>query len=278
MQEKTYRGLSPEGLHRLSYLEWGEGARTLICVHGLTRNAWDFTWLGEALKDRYRVIAPNIVGRGTSASFKNPMLYNYPQYMADLQALLTHLKLSQVDWVGTSMGGILGIMMTAMPHTPVQKLVLNDIGPFVSKEGLQRLAAYAPHAHTFSTLQEGIAFLKSTLKGYQDVTEAQWQFIARHSFSWDSPQNLWKSSYDPQIAFSLLHPEKIPDIDLWPLWEGVKCPTLLLHGKDSDILSQETASRMQKKTNLTYKGFEGKGHALPLISREECGLIRDWLG
>jgi pimeloyl-ACP methyl ester carboxylesterase len=277
MHEHSYQGLSPEGFHHLTYLEWGEGEVPVICVHGLTRNAWDFTWLAEALQGTRRVIAPNIVGRGSSAHFHNPAFYTYPQYLADLNTLLAHLGVSKVDWVGTSMGGLLGMMLASFPHSPIRRLVLNDIGPFVPKEGLQRLSSYAPHAQAFSSLQGAIVFLQTVLKGYEDVTEEQWQYIARHSFTWNAAEGLWKSRYDAGIAGSLKDIKRIPDINLWNFWETVSCPVLLLHGEESDILTHETTARMCQKPHVTYKKFPGKGHALSLATKGEIELVRGWL-
>ena len=133
MRKSSFFGLGPHGFHRVAYTEWGDAnnPRVLMCVHGLSRNGRDFDALAEAMQDRYRVICPDIVGRGESEWLQHSADYNYPQYLADMNALIARLNVSSVDWVGTSMGGLIGMMLAAQPGAPIQKLVMNDVGPYI---------------------------------------------------------------------------------------------------------------------------------------------------
>src|SRR6476620_10638250 len=155
--------LSPKGLHRIAYLEWGDAANdnVLVCVHGLTRCARDFDNFARAMADRYRVICPDVAGRGDSGWLADPMTYAIPQYVSDMVTLIARLDVEQVDWVGTSMGGLIGMGLAAQPNSPIAKLVLNDAGPVVTKVSLERIAAYVGIAPQFPDIETAIQYIRA---------------------------------------------------------------------------------------------------------------------
>ena len=277
MREHSFLGLNPRGFHRVCYKEWGDphNDRVVICVHGLTRNSGDFFWLAEALSDQFRVVCLDVVGRGQSDYLHDPARYTYPQYMADINALFARLNTKKVCWVGTSMGGLIGMMMASMPQNPIKKMVFNDIGPFVPKEGLQRLVKYVPKTHAFSEFDEVIQFLKTTLMGYRDVTALQWKQIAEQSVRWDLVSKTWNSAYDPHIS-STIGTKDVADLNFWEFWEKIACPVLVLHGESSDILRHDTVAQMACKPRVKTVSFPKQGHALSLATKEQIDLVRNW--
>ena len=266
----------PSGTHKIVYEDWGDPQNPdiVICVHGLTRNAVDFTWLCQALSPRFRMICPDMPGRGRSDPLPDAALYTYAQYTSDLLALIAHLKVDRIFWVGTSMGGLIGMNLAALPHTRIHKLVLNDIGPEVPLAGLQRLSTYAPYPQTFQDFEGVISFLKSIQLGYTHLTEDQWHDMAKRSACWDDTAHVWRLLYDEKAAAQLSHP--LQPLDFWAPWHTLTCPVLVLRGGDSDILSAETFDRMCQKPQVQGTTFPGEGHALSLATPEQITLIQTW--
>lgn len=278
MREKSFLGLNPQGFHKVVYSEWGDpdNPRVVICVHGLTRNRDDFIWLAEALSHHFRVICPDVVGRGQSDYLHDPIRYNYPQYMADMNALIARAQVEKVMWVGTSMGGLIGMMMASCSQNPITRMVINDIGPLVPADGLRRLSRYAPLSHIFPEFDNLLAYLKDTLRGYGGFTALQWKQLAENSAVWDEIQKGWRPLYDPATAAYLTN-DDITDIDFWKYWNQVNCPCLVLHGVTSDILRADTAQEMGRKPRTTVVDFEGQGHALSLGTPAQIELVTNWL-
>lgn len=278
MREEQFLGLNPQGFHRVTYYEWGDPAndRVVVCVHGLTRNGQDFRWLAEALAHEYRVVCPDMVGRGKSDYLRDPTRYTYPQYMADLNALLGRLNVPQVMWIGTSMGGLLGMMLAALSQTPIAGMILNDIGPFVPSDGLKRLMKYVPKAHMFGQFEEVTRFLRTTLLGYRGFSANQWKQLAEQSTTWDDSLQKWVVRYDPAVA-STINPAELKDQDFWKSWEIMTCPVLALQGADSDILTHETAQQMARRPQTRVIPFAEQGHALSLATDDQIRLIKSWL-
>src|SRR5258705_12854155 len=160
--------LGPHGFHRVAYTEWAwpPGAPTVLCVHGLTRNGRDFDDLARSLSRRFRVVCPDVVGRGKSAWLSHAEDYGYPLYLADMTALIARLDVAEVDWVGTSMGGLIGMMAAAQPGTPTRRLVVNDVGPLIAKEGLQRIATYVGEDPDFDDLAQLEAYLRTVAASF----------------------------------------------------------------------------------------------------------------
>lgn len=277
-REKCFVGLNPQGFHRVVYYEWGDphNDQVVLCVHGLTRNGRDFDWLAEKLAADYRVVCPDIVGRGKSDYLRDSARYNYPQYMADLTALIARLGVQKVHWVGTSMGGLIAMMLASLPQNPIKKLVLNDIGPFVPKEGLERLMKYVPKAHAFSQFEEASEFFKTTLMGYKDVSAQTWKKVVEQSITWDPVGKTWNTTYDPAVA-STIDLKKVADVDFWTYWEKIACPVLAFHGDNSDILRADTVAQMAQKPRVKTVSFPKQGHALSLATDTQIGLIQDFL-
>jgi pimeloyl-ACP methyl ester carboxylesterase len=245
-------------------------------MHGLTRNGRDFDAVAEALSAHFHVICPDVVGRGKSAWLPDGVLYNYPQYMADAGILIAEVGRGPVDWLGTSMGGLVGMMLASLPATPIRRLILNDVGPFVPKAALERIGAYVGEDPHFPGLAGLEAYLRQVLSGSGALSDADWAHMARHS-SRPLPGGGYGLAYDPAIA-SAFRTGPIADVALWPVWDAIKCPVLILRGAESDLLLPDTASEMVKrKANATLVEIPGCGHAPALIDPRQIAVIQDWL-
>jgi pimeloyl-ACP methyl ester carboxylesterase len=261
MKKEYFLGISEEGFHRVAYWEWGIPSTQppILCIHGLTRNGRDFDELAARLSRARHVLCPDIVGRGDSDWLNNPQHYTYEQYMADMNALIALTRSSAVDWVGTSMGGLLGMMLASLPNSPIRRLVLNDIGPQIPAKALARLAKYAGRDPDFHSLEAAKAHFKSIYQEFEPMTEAQWDHLTVTSVHEMSPNryvvkvdhNVKISPSKSKIAWQwLTHPYKALegtffDVDLWQIWRKITCPVLVIHGERSDILSVETIQKMQ---------------------------------
>ena len=278
MIERNLSCLGSSGFHRIVYSEWPgpAGAPTLVCVHGLTRNGKDFDDLAEALSARYRVICPDMPGRGRSENLRVAAEYDYSTYLSDTAALLARLDVDSVDWVGTSMGGLIGMMLAARPGNPIRKLVLNDIGPFLSKVGLERIGDYVGLDPTFPSLEAFETALRANYASFGALTDAQWRKMARDSAR-EKPGGGWGFAYDPRIG-DAFKDVPLEDADLWPIWDAIRCPTLLLRGAQSDLVSRETAEAMTRRgPKAKFVEFPGVGHAPALLDEDQIGVVRDFL-
>lgn len=276
--EKSCQGLSATGFHRIAYREWGSGQRTIVCVHGLTRNGRDFDMLAADLADRLnaRVICPDVVGRGRSGRLTNPDHYGYPQYLADMAVLLARLDVEQVDWVGTSMGGLIGMMLAAQPNSPLRRLVINDVGPFVPKVALERIGDYVGLDPVFADLAAVEAYMRSHYAGFGALTDAQWRHMAETSADAQA-DGRYRLAYDPGIA-RIFKTSAIGDVDLWPLWSLIRQPTLVVRGAKSDLLLADTAERMtQEGPRACLYLVPDAGHAPALMADDQIAAVRDFL-
>ena len=278
MQQRALSCLDPQGFHKLAYREWSgpAGAPTLICVHGLTRNGRDFDVIARALSDRYRVVCPDMPGRGLSDNLPDPAQYNYALYLADLAALISRLDVESLDWLGTSMGGLLGMMMATTPGSPIRRLVINDIGALVAKAGLERIAGYVGLDPKFDTLDALADAMVANFVGSDQLARVTILKLAEGA-SRKLPDGRYGLAYDPRIgdAFKANPPQ---DIDLFPVWERIACPTLVLRGAISDLLSPQTAQAMtQRGPRARLVEFPGVGHAPWLASQDQIAPVRDFL-
>jgi len=280
-----YLSLGPAGFHTLAYNEWGNfnADKTCICVHGLTRNSRDFDWLAASLAqtgDR-RIVCPDIVGRGDS-DYLPPVsihAYGYPQYISDSTALLAHLKAEAVDWIGTSMGGLIGMFLAAYPHTPIKSLVLNDIGPFIPKAAIKKLQSYVGNDLMFPTLWAVEEYLRGIHAPFGILTDEQWRHMALHTARKTS--NGYTLAYDPSIGKALRSVEA-QDIDLWTIWDQIICPILIIRGAESDLLLPHTVEEMRKrgpgrKGLVTVIEIKEAGHAPGLRAPDQINAIQNWL-
>lgn len=278
MRKSVFEATGPSGPCKIAYTDWGDidNANVVLCVHGLTRNSRDFDELAEALSADYRVICPDIPGRGDSDWLKNPADYDYTTYCRVICDLVSQLATPNINWVGTSMGGIIGMMIAAMPQSPIRKLVINDVGPFIPKAALQRIGTYLSFDFHFQNTSEIENHLREIHAPFGPLTDAQWAHMATHGGRQDE-HGQWQLKYDPAISvpFKELADE---DISFWEIWDAIGCPSLLLRGENSDILLKHTAEEMTRrgpKTDLIE--FKNIGHAPALMADEQIQTVYDWL-
>lgn len=274
--------LDSRGLHRMAYWEWGDAAnvRVLVCVHGLTRQGRDFDTLAQDLAREYRVVCPDVVGRGRSDWLQDPSGYAIPAYVADMVTLIARLGVPQVDWVGTSMGGLIGMALAGLPHAPVRRLVLNDVGPAIEPEALRRIGSYVGQPAHWNTVDEAADALWTISQGFGPHTREQWLALTRPQLVADGDG--YKSHYDPSIAQPLraVTPEMAAAGEdlLWQSYERITAPTLLLRGAESDLLSSATARAMtQRGPRARLHELPGVGHAPTLVQPGQRALVREFL-
>jgi len=271
----------PGGLHRMAYWEWaplspeGLTRAPVLCVHGLTRNGRDFDALAERLSRTRRVICPDMPGRGRSEWLSDSALYSVPQYVSDCVTLIARLNCDAVDWVGTSMGGLIGMALCSLSSAPVRRLVLNDIGPVLRLEGLQRIGTYVGKAPRFDRYDQCVAYTQQVSSGFGPHDAAGWDLLCRHYWVQDSGQ--WRVHYDPRIAepFATLVSDPPP---LWSLYDAIRCPSLLVRGADSDLLSAADAKSMTERGPKAQL-FEvaGVGHAPTFIAQAQSDRVIQFL-
>ena len=278
--------LDSRGLHRMAYWEWGDAAnpRVLVCVHGLSRQGRDFDTLARDLAGDYRVVCPDVVGRGRSDHLSDPMGYTIPAYVADMVTLLARLNAQTVDWVGTSMGGLIGLGVASLKGSPVRRLVLNDVGPTIQPQALQRIGAYLGQPAHWATVDEAADALWSISHGFGPHTREQWLALTRPQLVPDesSKEGGFKPHYDPAIAvpFRAVTPELAAagEAMLWHSYDQLRCETLLLRGAESDLLSHETALAMtQRGPRARLVEFAGVGHAPTLVAPDQVAAVREFL-
>ncbi|MCO5107261.1 MAG: alpha/beta hydrolase [Burkholderiaceae bacterium] len=273
---------SPKGLHRLAYWEWlpsaanPVGAPTVICAHGLTRNGRDFDALAARLSKQWRVVCPDMAGRGRSDRFADPSLYALPQYVADSVTLVARLDVERVAWVGTSMGGLIGMFLAAMPGTPIGRLLLNDIGPVVDEAGRGRIGGYVGQDPRFATEAEGVAALRELMRDFGPHSDDQFRLLTRNYLV--QREDGWTFAYDPAIAVSFREQQAAPAPDLWAVYDAIRCPTLVTRGAQSDILSAATAAQMtQRGPKARCVEFDGVGHAPTFIADDQIDTVERFL-
>jgi pimeloyl-ACP methyl ester carboxylesterase len=263
----------------MSYLEWGDARNrdVLVCVHGLTRTGRDFDELARTLCSQFRVVCPDLAGRGESDRLADPQLYAVPQYLSDMVTLLARLDVEQVHWLGTSLGGLIGMALGAQPGAPLAKLVLNDAGPVLARAALQRIAQYLGQAPAFPGVEQAEEYIRTIAAPFGPHTDAQWRFLTE---TWlrRNADGTWRAHYDPRIAepFRAALPDR--DLELWPLYDALRCPTLVLRGQVSDLLSRDTAQAMTRRgPRARLVEVPGVGHAPTLMHASQIGIVRDFL-
>jgi len=277
--QRSVQCLSPSGLHRMVYNEWGarDNPRVLICVHGLTRNARDFDRLAQALSAHYRVVCPDIVGRGLSSRLRDPAAYVIPQYVADMVTLIARLGVDSVDWVGTSMGGLIGMALASQSGTPINRLLLNDVGPLITVDALQRIGNYVGADPTWASVSEAETCLRLICASFGPLSAEDWRHLTETSVM-QRPDGRWGFRYDPAIAEPFRQSFIEKDIDLWPVYEQINCPTLVMRGADSDLLTRETWLQMgQRGPRARLAEIPGVGHAPMLMDEMQIAIVRDFL-
>jgi pimeloyl-ACP methyl ester carboxylesterase len=276
---------SPAGLHRMAYKEWGdpENTKVLVCVHGVTRVSGDFDALARAMSDRYRVVCPDVAGRGRSDRLRDPALYVIPQYVADMVTLIARVTAGDegVEWFGTSMGGLIGIGLASLEGSPIRRMVLNDIGPVLDPVAMARIGDYIGQDLRFATYEEGAAFVRTVSASFGPHSDAQWDKLAR---DWlvRQPDGQWVRHYDLGLAqpFKALTPEKVAQDEarLWAAYDAIRCPTLLVRGELSDLLARATAEEMTRRgPKPRLVEIAGVGHAPTFLQPEQIAIAREFL-
>jgi pimeloyl-ACP methyl ester carboxylesterase len=284
---KSVQCSSPAGLHRVAYKEWGDpdNQNVLVCVHGVTRVADDFDHLATALADRYRVVAPDVAGRGRSERLRNPALYTVPQYVSDMVTLIARVTANSdtgaVDWFGTSMGGLIGMMLASLEGTPIRKLVLNDIGPVLNQDAMQRIGDYIGQDLRFPSFEAGAAFVREVSLSFGPHSEEEWHKLAKDVLRQD-PAGNWVRHYDLGLAqpFRALTAERAEtdQAELWAAYDAIRCPTLLVRGEQSDLLSRDTAAQMVARgPKPKLVEIPNVGHAPTFIHDDQIAIAREFL-
>ena len=277
--------ISPAGLHRMAYHEWGDPAnpRVLVCAHGLTRTGRDFDAVASVLCGEYRVICPDVVGRGRSEWLANPDGYVVPQYVSDMVTLIARLNVEKVDWFGTSMGGLIGMGLAGLPKSPVRKLLLNDVGPKIALSAVERIGAYLGLPVRFKTFEEGLAYLQTISASFGRHTPEQWRelnaAIIKPVQGADGLE--WGLHYDPQLAvpFRKSTPEAVAagEAALWRGFEAIEAPVLVVLGAPSDLLLRETVAEMTARgKQVTSVEIPDVGHAPTFVDPAQVAVAREF--
>lgn len=281
-QIKTVQCLSPAGLHNMAYKEWGDpkNPAVLLCVHGVTRVSDDFDALAAVMSDRYRVICPDVVGRGRSSWLANPLGYQLPQYVSDMVTLIARLDVAHIDWFGTSMGGLIGMGVAALKNNPIRKMLLNDIGPTINYAALMRIAEYMGKEVRFPTFEAGVDYIRTIAAPFGPHSDEQWHKLAGDVLR-EQKDGQWIRHYDPALAlaFSSFTQESAAQSEtaLWAVYDAIQCPVLLVRGSESDLLSRETAHLMTKRgPRAALTELAGIGHAPTFMQPEQIALARDF--
>ncbi|KKW68516.1 alpha/beta hydrolase [Lampropedia cohaerens] len=285
--------------HRMAYWDWpalpgADATHVILAVHGLTRNGRDFDVLARRLQRRARVICPDVAGRGRSDWLADPMAYQVPLYVADMltlvaqvsaEAALSGTPVRRLDWIGTSMGGLIGLgvagMPQAMPPLPPARLVLNDVGPEIAWEGLERIGSYIGQQTEFDNLAQGALYLREIAAGFGPHNDAQWLALSAPMFRPRTGAGV-VLHYDPALTqgFQLMNRESMAQAQalLWALYDGLTMPTLVLRGAQSDLLSAATAQAMrQRGPRAQLVEFEGVGHAPTLVHADQIAVVEAFL-
>jgi len=279
-QIKMVQCLSPAGLHAMAYKEWGDprNPRVLVCVHGVTRVSDDFDALAAAMSDEYRVICPDVVGRGRSAWLKDPKYYWVPQYVSDMVTLVARLDVPQIDWFGTSMGALIGMGLAAMPDTPIRKMVMNDVGPTLNFQALSRIGSYIGDDLRFDSFQQARDYIRTISAPFGPHTDAEWDKLAADVLR-QTDDGRWRRHYDVSLAlpFKVMTEESAQqgEAALWAAYDAVRCPVLLVRGAQSDLLTPETAQQMTLRgPRAPLVELPGVGHAPTFMHDDQIALAR----
>lgn len=277
-RERSVLCAHAQGLHRLAYTEWGDASNgeVVVCVHGLTRNGRDFDELARHLARRYRVVCPDVVGRGLSGWLTDPAAYGFPQYVADMVTLIARLDVPAVHWVGTSMGGLIGMFLASMENSPIRRMVLNDVGPLITASSLARIGEYVGRAPGFPSIEAAEDYLRLICAPFGPLTDGQWRHLAEHSVRRVGDE--WVMRYDPAIGTPFRQAMIYQDVDLWPVYERIACPVLVTRGAESDLLTRDTAHEMARRgPQATVVEFDGVGHAPMFMDRRQIAAVEEFL-
>jgi pimeloyl-ACP methyl ester carboxylesterase len=258
----------------LAFTTWGDpAADPVLCVHGLTRTGRDFDAIAAALADRHYVVAPDLPGRGQSDWLEDPMLYAASTYVTALTYLMVTLA-APIDYIGTSLGGICGMELAAMQGHPIRRMVLNDVGPLVPRDALERIRDYlsAPPPRFASAAMLKL-YLRRVHAPFGPLTDDQWLTLAENSAR-PLPDGSVALHYDPQIA-QLYAANAITDLDLSHWWNAIDIPLLTLRGETSDVLPKPVFEQMALKGRTLE--IPNTGHAPALLDAPTIEAVRVFL-
>jgi pimeloyl-ACP methyl ester carboxylesterase len=280
---KAVQCLSPAGLHMMAYKEWGDphNPKVLVCVHGVTRVSDDFDTLARQLCQDYRVVCPDVVGRGRSGWLRDPQHYQLPQYVSDMVTLLARLNAQTVYWLGTSMGGLIGIGLASLTESPIRKLVINDVGPTLNPDALHRIGDYIGQEVRFSSFDEAERYIRAISLPFGPHTDEEWRKLATDVLRQDKDGH-WTRNYDLRLSipFKAATPEMTEKSQamLWAAYDAIACPVLLIRGAQSDLLTSEVANSMtQRGPRARLVEFEGVGHAPTFVHGDQIAIAKDYL-
>jgi pimeloyl-ACP methyl ester carboxylesterase len=266
-------------LKHMAVHEWGDenNPRVVLCVHGLSRNGRDFDVVADALSKDYRVLCPDIPGRGKSDWFASAEQYSIPTYVQFINAMLTQFGVQTYDWIGTSMGGLIGMVMAATPGNAMHRFVINDIGPTLEVEALTRIASYVGRAPTFASYPQLYAAARVAITTFGPLTEEQYQHMVSTS-CWQRADGRWEFNMDPKVGDAFRAGLVAPAIDMWPLWQAVTQPTLILRGVNSDLLSVATLAKMvETHPNAHALTIADTGHAPMIYDAPTVNAVVDFI-
>jgi pimeloyl-ACP methyl ester carboxylesterase len=273
-----YHGLGPHGRHELHALDWGarDARRVVVCAHGFSGNARDFDFLAAELSRDSRVICPDVAGRGESAWLPTPLSYHFPQFLADFRSLLAHAGAPEVHWIGTSMGGLLGMLLAAEPGSPVRSLVMNDVGAFLPADALVRIGRNLAAPPRFASRRDADAHIRATHRDWGEISERQWAHLVRHGIR--KGEDGYRLHYDPQITRTMQPLPFAPGLFFWSAWYRIAVPALLIRGECSEVFPSAVAAAMlASNPRARLVEVEGAGHAPALMSASEIAEIREFL-
>lgn len=272
------RSIGRHGFHNIAYLDWGDPAAAEIafCVHGLSRNSHDFDPLARVLAARRRVICPDLAGRGRSDWLEDSSDYNLLQYNLDLTVLAARIGAERFDWIGTSLGGLMGIALAGLPNSPIRRLVINDTAPKIPAQALRRVGHYLGADRRFPDLEALEAHLRETLGSFGPMTDADWRRMAETSSM--AVNGDYRLAYDPGIAKNFRHYWLLVHTNLWRYWDRITCPVLILRGTTSDFLTPFLLERMLRRLpHAEVIEFEGVGHTPTLNAPDQIDPVDEWL-
>ena len=270
-----------DGSHRMAYHAWGDPSnpKVLLCVHGLTRRGSDFNTLAQAMSKDYYVVCPDVVGRGDSDRLQNPMMYAVPQYVADMASLVKHLGVAHVDWLGTSMGGLIGMVYASMPNSPIRRMLINDVGPRIEPEAIKRLGSYVGQTFSFANRADALERLNAICASFGEHTPQEWEIYNGPMLI--QKNGLWEMHYDPDISvpFASVNPimAKAGEMAMWHAFKQIHIPMLIVRGGNSDLLSAKTVAEMCK-VNPYARSIEipNVGHAPAFVKAEQIALAKEF--
>ena len=272
--------ISGDEKHRMAYHAWGNPSNpVLMCVHGLTRRGSDFKTLALAMCKDYYVVCPDIVGRGDSDRLTNPMLYAVPQYVSDIATLVKKLGVSQLDWFGTSMGGLIGMVYAAMPNSPIRRMLINDVGPRIEPEAIKRLGSYVGQPFAFANREDALSRLNEICASFGEHTPQEWEIYNGPMLI--QKEGKWIMHYDPDISipFASVNPimAKAGEMAMWHAFKQIHIPMLIVRGGNSDLLSAATVAEMCK-VNPYARSIEipNVGHAPAFVKSEQIALAKEF--